>query len=278
MPTPKQRKMTKINIAETSGVDHPAHLHEGWMIRKGANPATVNKLFGLPDTSEEGANVPEINKEAEGQNAELTAEELEKAGKNTPASKDDIIAALQAELKAAKAGKVTKSEDESEADKLAALAKSAELPEAVRSALEKQATDLRKAETDMAKAREELQKERDERLDEQAVAKSKEIYKAVSIEHDTVAPALRRVAVIDAELAKSVETALKAADAQLTTAGLFKEAGTTGGTGTAESQLMAKAEALLAEGKATNLSSAIAKAATDDPSLYEAIQAEKAGK
>ena len=27
-------KLTELTIKETSGVDHPAHLHEGWMVMK----------------------------------------------------------------------------------------------------------------------------------------------------------------------------------------------------------------------------------------------------
>lgn len=32
----QQRKLLSIDVQEVSGVDHPAHLHEGWMIRKEA--------------------------------------------------------------------------------------------------------------------------------------------------------------------------------------------------------------------------------------------------
>ena len=31
---PKSTKLTELTIKETSGVDHPAHLHEGWLVMK----------------------------------------------------------------------------------------------------------------------------------------------------------------------------------------------------------------------------------------------------
>jgi hypothetical protein len=35
----RQRKLAAINVNEVSGVDHPAHLHEGWLVAKAAAPA-----------------------------------------------------------------------------------------------------------------------------------------------------------------------------------------------------------------------------------------------
>ena len=33
----KKRKMVALKVLETSGVDHPAHLEEGWIVMKSAN-------------------------------------------------------------------------------------------------------------------------------------------------------------------------------------------------------------------------------------------------
>lgn len=271
MATPKQRKMTKISVAETSGVDHPAHLHEGWMIRKDADAETVNKLFGLPDTDQEGANNMADTQEQQ---------EVEKASAEALQAKLDKALEEISELKAKLKGGVKKSADEgSEADQVEEMAKSADLPEAVREMLAKQATDIRKAEEDMRKAEEKYEKAEALRLDEQAIAKSAETYTTIAIEHETVAPALRRVALIDADLAKSVETALSAANEQLKTSGLFKEAGKKGDeTESASARLEALAKSMVADGLATSIPSAIAKAAASDSSLYEAYLAEKAGK
>ena len=35
------RKMVNLSIEETSGVDHPAHLHEGWLVMKAASEDAV---------------------------------------------------------------------------------------------------------------------------------------------------------------------------------------------------------------------------------------------
>lgn len=32
----RQRKLVNLDVAETSGVDRPAHLHEGWVVMKAA--------------------------------------------------------------------------------------------------------------------------------------------------------------------------------------------------------------------------------------------------
>ena len=31
---PNTKKLVDLEIEETSGVDHPAHLYEGWLVRK----------------------------------------------------------------------------------------------------------------------------------------------------------------------------------------------------------------------------------------------------
>jgi hypothetical protein len=42
---PKARKMVSLNIEETSGVDHPAHLHEGWLVIKSDNLTSMDDLL-----------------------------------------------------------------------------------------------------------------------------------------------------------------------------------------------------------------------------------------
>jgi hypothetical protein len=79
-----------------------------------------------------------------------------------------------------------------------------------------------------------------------------------------------------------VETALKAADAQLATAGLItKEVGVSGAA-TAETgayeQIVAKANELVAAGTAPTFEQAFSKAVEVNPELYKAYVAEKAGK
>lgn len=283
----RQRKMVNIDIAETSGVDHPAHLQEGWMILKSADPVIVNKLFGTPDiVNKEGATMPvkdenvqpeaEVTPEAK-EAAEKAAEAKEAAdkaanpfGDKSEPTKDDIIASLRKEIKELKAGKVAKSAEE---DDLQGedLEKAAGLPEAVKQFMAKQKEDL-------AKAREEVAKERDARLDADAITKSKDTFKSIGINHDVVAPALRR---LPEDLAKSVETALKAADAQLNEAGIFAEVGKSEAEGqgdTALAQLNKAADKMVADGAATSKASAFAKALEAHPELYTQYLNESVGK
>ena len=44
---PKARKMVSLNIEETSGVDHPAHLTEGWLVIKSEDSDVSNLLSDL---------------------------------------------------------------------------------------------------------------------------------------------------------------------------------------------------------------------------------------
>ena len=41
----RTRKMVNLNIEETSGVDYPAHLHDGWLVMKAANPSDVQTVL-----------------------------------------------------------------------------------------------------------------------------------------------------------------------------------------------------------------------------------------
>lgn len=272
-----QRKMVNLSVEETSGVDHPAHLHEGWIIKKSAaSAATVEQAFGSLNTTKE-APVGDLKKNEDG-TVTLTQADYDAllaAKVEAPAAAAEVEAEAGAAAVAeatAPAAVVAEGED---AEK-AALLKS--LPENVREMIKAQDARVAAAEAAVAK-------ERDTRLDGEAVAKSKDLFKALSVEHDTLAPALRRVELIAPELHKAVTTALKAADAQLATAGVItsvvgesaSKAAVTGETGAYE-QIVAKAKELVTAGTAPTFEQAFAKAVSDNPELYKAYNAEKAGK
>ena len=66
------RKLVKLSIKETSGVDHPAHLHDGWVVMKSATPADAEAVLDElrpTEVSDEVAPVEEVT--------ELPAEEIE---------------------------------------------------------------------------------------------------------------------------------------------------------------------------------------------------------
>jgi hypothetical protein len=248
--------MVDITVEETSGVDHPAHLHEGWVVCKSAPAARVEDAFGSLNTTKE-APVPELKKEEGG-----TAEAVETVTKE---EHDAVVAELAALKAEAEAATVEPAGDEE-------LLKS--VPEAVREM-------LKARDAEIAKAHEAVAKERDARLDGEAITKSRETFKSLAFNHDEVAPALRRVAAIDANLAKSITEVLKAAEGQLESAGIFKELGAATSkddTGTAGGRLDTAAKDLVTKGLVPTYAQGIAKALEADPSLYTEYQNEKAGK
>ena len=53
----KARKMVGLNIEETSGVDHPAHLQEGWLVIKSENSGVDDLLSDLQANQEPDASL-----------------------------------------------------------------------------------------------------------------------------------------------------------------------------------------------------------------------------
>ena len=49
----RTRKMVNLAIEETSGVDHPAHLHEGWLVMKSAEESEVQRVLDESLTEED---------------------------------------------------------------------------------------------------------------------------------------------------------------------------------------------------------------------------------
>jgi hypothetical protein len=256
----QQRKMVNIDVVETSGVDHPAHLAEGWIVCKSATAQDVEGIFG-PLVTEGTA------KMATNDTAEPTVEDLTKA----LAAKDQELAAAKDALTKATA---KPEEPTSKEEMLKAL------PAPVREMILKSEADAAELKKQADADREELQKERDARLDERAITETAALYKSVAIDAKTVGPALRRLALHDADLHKSVTEALAAADAQIATGNLFKSVGDNGINNDAPAlgKLEKAATELMEKDAALTKPQAIAKAAELHPDLYDEYQNEKAGK
>ena len=265
----KPRKMVDLSIDETSGVDHPAHLTEGWLVIKSATAADVDSLL---DTLTAPTPQEDTLSDTQGTDERLNAalEELGKAADETaegtepttePDATPEVPAAAEGDEGVEKAAEPTDAES---------FLKSA--PESVR----KMITDL-KAEKDAAA--EALSKEREVRADSEAVEKARTDYSALSVDPEMLGPALRRLASIDPTLAKAVETALGSANVQMESVRVFEELGKSrsGTAGSAWEKIEAIAAASLAAGEAKTSASAITKAITDNPSLYEAYLNEKKG-
>lgn len=271
----RTRKMANLVIEETSGVDHPAHLHEGWLVMKSADASEVQRVLDeslteeeimsentqtevTPAATDEQVEAPatEATEEvAEVEKAEMTMEEALKK-----------IADLQAKLV-----ELESKESEDEMEKSATVAdeflKSA--PESVVKMIE----DFKKqAET----ATEELRKEREAKADAEAIEKAKG-FANLNLDAEKVGPALRRLSTVDADLAKSVEDILTSVNAQAESANIFAEIGKSAdfATGDALGRLTTLAKSAVEEGVAKSFEQAFADVAAKNPELYVQYRNEK---
>ena len=254
----RTRKMANLVIEETSGVDHPAHLHEGWLVMKSADESEVQRV--LDETlTEEDSSMEETTTaatDAQVEKAEMTLEDAMKK-----------IAELEGKLSEME---MSKEEDKSESDKTEdemEYMKSA--PESVVKMIE----DFKKqAET----ATEELRKEREAKADADAIEKAKG-FSNLNLDAEKVGPALRRLSTVDADLAKSVEDILTSVNAQAESANIFAEIGKSADftSGDAYSRMTAMAKSAVEEGNAKSFEQAFANVASSNPELYVQYRNEK---
>lgn len=273
--------MTDLVIEETSGVDHPAHLHEGWLVMKTASPETVADVSrNLPLPMEEN-----MEKEATDVVEELKAEESVEAGYDEMKDAEDDLAVAQARISEleARIAELESSSDEEMEMELAAeevvegaeeldketleLAKAA--PEEMRGAIVKMFREK-------AVAEKALHDERELHADAEATLKAKSTFGHLNLEADKIGPALRRLSNMDSELAKSVTDALLAADAQNESADIFSEVGK-GFTvkGDAIDKMTSLAKAAVADGTASTIEQGYALVASTNPALYNDYLTEK---
>lgn len=271
----KAPKMTDLTIEETSGVDHPAHLHEGWLVIKTVNPETVADVQrNLPEPME--AQMEETTEVVE----ELKAEEMMPETESKGVEEDLAVALARITELEARISEMESSMEEPEME-MEDVMEGAEMLDEETLALAKSANpDVRSAIVKMARekavAEQALATEREASADAEATLKAKSAFSHLNIEADKIGPALRRLAGIDAELAKSVEIALSAADAQNESADIFTEVGK--GfvpAGDAINKMTSLAKAAVAEGKATTIEQALSDVATQNPALYNDYLIEK---
>ena len=283
-----QRQMIDINVTETSGVDHPAHGREGWLVMKSAGVgrmAALDRILkgtAMPtkeDLKKEVAasKLPEAQKTFLAKSIDLS-EDVEAAAElwqslrakaeaddpetPTPAEVTEPAPAAAAPVAPAALGAdVFKSiTDPTQREAIAKAAKESPALFAAFTAMEKQsATALEKA------ANEEAQ-----RLDTEAVQKSKETFVHLAIDHDEVAKAMRRLAVVEPTLAATVQKAFETVEGQLDAADMFKEIGhartVTGSTAMAKAEKLA--EGFVAAGVVKTQQEGVAKAFKENPALY----------
>jgi chromosome segregation ATPase len=255
----RTRKMANLVIEETSGVDHPAHLHEGWLVMKSADESEVQRVLD-ESLTEEDSHMEETTTTAtdalEVEKAEMTLEDAMKK-----------IAELEGKLSEMEMSKGEKESESEETEDEMDYMKSA--PESVVKMIE----DFKKqAET----ATEELRKEREAKADAEAIEKAKG-FSNLNLDAEKVGPALRRLSTVDADLAKSVEEILTSVNAQAESANIFAEIGKSADftTGDAYGRLTALAKSAVEEGNAKSFEQAFANAASSNPELYVQYRNEK---
>lgn len=217
-------KLVALDVEETSGVDYPAHLDNGWIVMK-ASMSETEQSVGTPD---------------EKPVAEAPADE-EKAAEPTPeeviATLEAKVAELQDKLNEKEAAQCAEPQAEDKPEENPFAKALADAPEPLAKAfaeLEKRAAN---AESELAKAADEK-----DSADAEAFVKSLD---RLALEDDA-ADLVKMVRREAPELAKQVEQVLTTVNGQVESAGLFAELGKASAPsndGNADAQLHALAKA-----------------------------------
>jgi len=263
-------KLVDFDVIETSGVDHPAHLSEGWIVMKAAGrdeaDAELRRMAGATtDDKEHGMadQDPELSPEAQA----------------VVAARDEQIADLTKQVEdLTKAVAEAGADDDGDGDGSLPDEVVKSLPEPVRAAIAKAQADAEAATAAATEATEQLRKERDDAADRAAIAKAS-AWSNIGVDGKEFGPLLRKASQIDEDLGRKIESTLAAISEQVSTGDLFKEFGSGGGAGDdgndAERQIMSKAADLVAAGDADSLAAAVAAVAKTNPDLYTRMRAEK---
>jgi hypothetical protein len=204
----------------------------------------------------------------------LSTEEVDKAkGQMSYDEMMNKIKMLEDELAMANK-KLKKSEDEEVVVDTAALVK--EAPEPLRKMLEDLEKSAQEATARANTAEEILKAERVARADAESIEKAK-AWKFLGLDAEKVGPALRQLAEINEELAKSVEDALNSVNAQAESANIFAEIGksATPATGDAYEKLTSLAKSATEEKNGLTFEQAFASAVKSNPDLYQQYLSEK---
>jgi hypothetical protein len=267
MSKPRTRKMVNLAIEETSGVDHPAHLHEGWLVMKSASESEVQRVLDKSLTKEDSTM-------EDMKTTEATEDKVEKTVEEELATAQARIAELEAKLaekeykKPEEEVEMAMNEDSTEPKK-----EEEDYMKSAPTSVVKMITDLKKQ---AEEATAELRKEREARADAQSVEKAKG-WANLNLNADKVGPALRRLSETDSELAKSVEEILSSVNAQAESASIFAEIGKSADfkSGNAYERMTTLAKSAVEEGVAKSMAQAIADVASKNPDLYSQYLSEK---
>ena len=266
MSKPRTRKMVNLAIEETSGVDHPAHLHEGWLVMKSASESEVQRVLDKSLTKEDSTM-------EDMKTTEATEDKVEKTVEEELAMAQARIAELEAKLAEKEQKPEVEVEMAMDENSMEPKKEEEEYLKSAPTSVVKMITDLKK-QADEATA--ELRKERIARADAQAVEKAKG-WANLNINAEKVGPALRRLSETDSELAKSVEEILSSVNAQAESASIFAEIGKSADfkSGNAYERMTTLAKSAVDEGVAKSFAQALADVASKNPDLYSQYLSEK---
>jgi len=291
------RKLVRLNIKETSGVDRPAHLHDGWVVMKSATPSEVTAVLDelrpdgeiIEDTPEVEA--PEIEKADDTTPDEVATEEEVEAEEELEAEEEvpteiEIEATKSATTDLVVPNLVSKEETMSnpiEAAEVVIVPEAASeadiikaMPAAIRKMLDDSAANAEAALRKAAASEQALIAERDARADEAAVMKAAQ-WSHLNIDPTIVGPALRRLAESDGVLANEVVKALDSANALVETNVVFTEVGSDAPVSVddAYSKMESLAKAAVASGTSPSFEAALMAVAQSNPDLYTSYLNEK---
>jgi hypothetical protein len=259
--------MVNLAIEETSGVDHPAHLHEGWLVMKSAEESEVQRVLD-ESLTEEDSTMEDTSTTATEEQVVNPTEELTIAKAR--------ISELEEAL--AKASKTMSEEDmtEEEKKKKKMEEESSEEMDFMKSAPESVVKMIENFRKQAEEATAELKKERDAHADAEAVEKAKG-WANLNLDAEKVGPALRRLSNVDAELAKSVEELLASVNAQAESAAIFAEIGKSADfkSGNAYERMTTLAKSAVQDGVAKSFEQALSDVAMKNPDLYSQYLSEK---
>mgnify|MGYP003652931053 FL=1 len=233
---PNTRKLVDLEIEETSGVDHPAHLYEGWLVRKDSAAVLDEVLTEVRDdsqTTDQGEETVDLTTTTDAPAEDVVIDEPEVVIAPAPVLKNDS------------------SPSESVTKELA---------------------DLRKALDDVTAEAASLREEREMEKATERVSAWR-ILPGVVV--DEFAPVLRSLRGADAEAAAVVEEILDGCAAALSEAGVLKELGNDLDSSTdAYEQIEALAKSAVEAGRASNQPEAIGLVALENPDLYNRYRSE----
>jgi hypothetical protein len=261
-------KMTDIHVKETSGVDHPAHLHEGFLVMKAADRPRAEAAvaaFGkkadmtTPPASKAVPMTPEDITKAIDKALQPILDNLAKGWSDLRAyaeKNDSSVPSTEGtDPNAAGADPAVAAQAQTDMALSADMLKSA--PEAVAKAFDAQRDELRKA-------REEIAKERTIRLDNEAIAFAKANYPNLNLPDETV-KSIRLATETDPTVGEALKALLVSHNAMLDGVDVLKELGSSSTStetapGTALATVEEKAKALM----------------ESDPAKFDTIQKAKA--